>query len=317
MAFGASTTTDEVLEGVDLTGRTALVTGSSGGIGKETARALAAHGAHVIMAARDVAKNAVAIGEIKAAHPQAKVEPATVDLASLASVRSFADAFVASHAELNLLIANAGVMGCPFAKTADGFEMQFGTNHLGHFVLVNRLAPTLVAGAPSRVVMVSSYAHQFGDTDLEDPNFERTEYDKFLSYGRSKTANIQFAVELDRRLRGRGVRAFALHPGAIATELARHTQADDMKAMRALAKARADRPTVTFKPVPAGAATSVYAAVSRDLDDQGGLYLEDCHVAEQYEEMHHDGVRKYALDGDHAARLWRLSETLVGETFPL
>jgi NAD(P)-dependent dehydrogenase (short-subunit alcohol dehydrogenase family) len=222
--FGAESTTDEVLDGVDLTGRWALVTGASAGLGQETARALAAHGASVVLGVRDPAKGESAAVPIReaAAAGGGDVELRAVDLASLASVRAFCDSMLADHDELALLIANAGVMACPESKTADGFEMQLGTNHLGHFVLVNRLVPLLLAASPSRVVCLTSAGHRFADVDLDDPAFEHTPYNPWVAYGRSKTANVLFAVELDRRLRADGVRACAVHPGGIMTELGRH-----------------------------------------------------------------------------------------------
>jgi NAD(P)-dependent dehydrogenase (short-subunit alcohol dehydrogenase family) len=303
--MGADTTTDEVLDGHDLTGTVALVTGASAGLGVETVRALVAHGATVIGGVRDVAKAERALDGVPC-------ELRQVDLADLASVRVFCDGVLADHERLDLLIANAGVMAPPEGRTADGFETQFGTNHLGHFVLVNRLVPLLVAGAPSRVVILSSAGHRMADVDLDDPNFERTPYDPWLGYGRSKTANILFAVELDRRLRGRGVRAAAVHPGTIRTELSRHMTEESMNA---LLERRGPRP-MTFKSVEAGAATSVWAAVAADADAIGGRYCEDCGVSDlTTDPASATGVHAYALDPERAAALWALSEELVGEVF--
>jgi NAD(P)-dependent dehydrogenase (short-subunit alcohol dehydrogenase family) len=313
--FGTATTADEVLDGVDLSGKVALVTGTSTGLGKETSRALASKGARVIMTARDEARGAAAVEQVKAAVPGADAELELVELGSLASVRAFAGRVLDRHPEIHILIANAGVMAAPLGRTDEGFELQFGTNHLGHFVLVNRLVPALLKGAPSRVVMVSSFGHQLGDIDFDDPNYQRRDYDKFAAYGQSKTANVLFAVELDRRLRSRGVRSYALHPGAIRTELGRHLDAGDLSAMRARA-GRAPGTVARPKSVPAGAATSVWAATSPDLADRGGIYLEDCHIAETRSEMGLDGVRDYAVDGERARRLWTLSEELVAEQFP-
>src|SRR6185436_11253238 len=209
--------------------------------------ALAAHSATVIMTARDLAKGERAADIVRAeAAPNASVELRELDLASLASVRACADQLLAEGKPLNVLIANAGVMAAPQGKTADGFETQFGTNHLGHFVFVNRLVPLLLEGAPSRIVVLSSSGHRFSDVDLDDPGFERTPYDAWTAYGRSKTANVLFAVELDRRLRDRGVRATALHPGGIVTDLGRHLTDETMGA---LIEARGDA-DVTFKSVP-------------------------------------------------------------------
>src|SRR5271168_858334 len=205
-SFGAESTTDAVLEGVNLSGKRVLVTGVSAGLGVETARALVAHGADVVGAARDLVKAKEATAGVRAA---AKIgggfDLVELDLASLDSVRVCANALVDDGGPLDLVIANAGVMACPFGKTADGFETQFGANHLGHFVLVNRIASLMKPG--SRLVNLSAAGHRYSDVDLDDPNFERTPYDPWAAYGRSKTANILFAVEFDRRHKADGVRA--------------------------------------------------------------------------------------------------------------
>ena len=229
-AFGAETTTDDVLEGIDLAGKRVLVTGVSAGLGVETARTLAAHGAQVVGAARNLDKAHKATEAVRA---QAKngggLELVELDLASLTSVRACADALVADGKGFDAVIANAGVMATPQGKTADGFEMQFGTNHLGHFVLVNRIASLMKSG--SRLVNLSSSGHRFSDVDLDDPNFERTPYTEFGAYGRSKTANVLFAVEFDRRHKARGIRATAVHPGGIQTELGRYMTPDVIEGM--------------------------------------------------------------------------------------
>jgi NAD(P)-dependent dehydrogenase (short-subunit alcohol dehydrogenase family) len=227
-------------------------------------------------------------------------------------VRAFCDGVLADHSHLELLVANAGVMAAPEGRTADGFETQFGTNHLGHFVLVNRLVPLLLAGAPSRVVLLSSGGHRLADVDLDDPNFEQTPYDPWTAYGRSKTANVLFAVELDRRLRDRDVRATAVHPGVIATELSRHMTDETLTA---LLERRGSRP-MNRKSVEAGAATSVWAGVAADAHAVGGRYCEDCSVSEITTDPESaTGVTAYALDQERAAALWARSEELVGETF--
>ncbi len=220
--FGATSTTDEVLSGVNLQGKRILVTGVSAGLGIETARSLAAHGADVVGAARDLKKAEAATAQVRrdAATAGGSFELVALDLASLKSVRECADELLAKGQFFDVVIANAGVMATPFGHTADGFETQFGTNHLGHFVLINRIAPLLRKG--SRLINLSSAGHRFSNVDLDDPNFERTPYEPFVAYGRSKTANILFAVAFDRRHRGRGVRAAAVHPGVIQTELGRH-----------------------------------------------------------------------------------------------
>jgi NAD(P)-dependent dehydrogenase (short-subunit alcohol dehydrogenase family) len=316
-AFGAQSTTDEVLEGVDLSGKRILITGTSAGIGVESARALAARGAHVVGAARDLDKAKRATeGVVKGGF-----ELVELDLASLRSVRASADALLAQGKAFDVVIANAGVMACPQGKTEDGFETQFGTNHLGHFVFVNRIAPLLRTGG--RMVSLSSLGHRFADVDLDDPNFERTPYTEFGAYGRSKTANALFAVAFDRRHRERGVRAASVHPGAIPTELARHMTPElreaQMKRIKE-AQAKGDRPILgaafAFKTVPQGAATSVWAGVVADGDELAGRYCEDCHVAEISRDPDaRSGVMPYAQDAERAEALWALSERMVGEKF--
>src|ERR1700746_1282043 len=224
--WGATSTTDEVLSGIDLHGKRVLVTGVSAGIGDETARARAAHGAHVTEAAGDLEKAAAATVQVRkdAAANGDGFELVALDLASLKSVRACADELLARGEAFDVVIANAGVMAPPFGHTVDGFETQFGTNHLGHFVLVNRIAPLIRAGG--RLVNLASFGAPFSNVNLDDPNFERTGYDPFVAYGRSKTANILFAVAFDKRHRGRGVRAAAVHPGGIQTELGRHVSND-------------------------------------------------------------------------------------------
>ena len=318
--FGAKSTTDDVLAGVDLSGKRVLVTGVSAGLGVETARVLAAHGADVVGAARDLAKaeGATAVVREAAAKSGGSLELIALDLASLASVRAAADALVKDGRGFDLVIANAGVMATPLGKTADGFETQFGTNHLGHFTFINRIASLLKAGA--RVVSLASSGHRFSDVNLEDPNFETTEYTPFGAYGRSKTANILFAVEFDRRHKDRGVRAVAVHPGGIQTELARHLDPSFIQGMienlNAQAKA-AGGDAFEWKTIPQGAATSVWAGVVAPVETVGGLYCEDCHVAELVDDASQvrAGVRSYALDAKNAQALWALSEKMVGETF--
>jgi NAD(P)-dependent dehydrogenase (short-subunit alcohol dehydrogenase family) len=239
-SFGAESTTDEVLEGVSLSGRRVLVTGVSAGLGVETARALAAHGAEVVGAARDLTKAKTATASVRAdAANGGSLELIELDLASLASVRACAAALVANGKPFDLVICNAGVMATPFGKTADGFETQFGTNHLGHFVLVNRIASLMKPGG--RLVNLSSAGHQLSDVDLDDPNFERAPYSAWASYGRSKTANILFAVEFDRRHKDRGIRAAALHPGAIQTELSRYLDEEAWRELKSWRRSGACR----------------------------------------------------------------------------
>jgi NAD(P)-dependent dehydrogenase (short-subunit alcohol dehydrogenase family) len=313
--FGAESTADEVLEGVNLSGKRVLVTGVSAGLGVETARSLVAHGATVVGTARDLSKARRALAE--AGNPA--VELVEMDLASLASVRKAADDLLKRAKPFDAIIANAGVMACPQGKTADGFETQFGTNHLGHFVFVNKLVPLLHAG--SRIVTLSSAGHQISDVNLEDPNFEHTEYQPFTGYGRSKTANILYAVALDNRLKGRGIRATSIHPGGIQTELGRHMTPELVEQMMARINRDAkpgQAPAFRFKSVPQGSATSVWAGFVGAADAVGGHYCEDCHVCEVNDDANSRvGVRSYALNLDRANALWRKSEEMVGERFTL
>lgn len=320
MPFGATSTTDDVLSGMDLRGKRALVTGVSAGLGVETARALAAHGMQVVGAARDLAKAEAATAVIRNQVANGgSLELVQLDLASLANVRACADRLLADGRTFDLVIANAGVMATPLGRTMDGFETQFGTNHLGHFVLVNRIAPLIAPGG--RLVNVSSAGHRYSDVDLEDPNFEHTPYEPMIAYGRSKTANILFAVAFDRRHRARGVRATALHPGGIQTELSRHIGYDRVEQM--LERINADlaaqgKPPFQFKSIPQGAATSVWAGIVAAADAVGGRYCENCHVSEVTEGLINagsEGVRAYALDPEHAEALWAKSEEMVGERF--
>jgi len=316
--FGDESTTDEVLEGVNLSGKRVLVTGASAGLGVETARTLAAHGATVVGAARDLDKAKRATEVVaKDAKNGGSLELVALDLASLKSVRTCADALVKAGKPFDVVICNAGVMACPKGTTSDGFETQFGTNHLGHFVLVNRIASLMKRG--SRLVNLSSAGHRFADVDIDDPNFEHTPYTEFGAYGRSKTANILFAVEFDRRHKGEGVRATAVHPGGIQTELGRYMTPElrDMmiKSIDEGNKA-AGLPAFKWKTIPQGAATTVWSGFVASADEVGGKYCEDCHVAEIIDNpAARGGVRPYALNPDHAKALWAKSEEMVGERF--
>ena len=319
--FGATSTTEDVLSGVNLKGKRILVTGASAGLGVETARALAAHGAHVVGAARDLTKAEGATAQVRkdAAASGGSFELVALDLANLKSVRACADGLLAKGEPFDVIIANAGVMATPFGHTADGFETQFGTNHLGHFVLVNRIAPLIRAGG--RLINLSSAGHRYSNVDLNDPNFEHTPYEPFVAYGRSKTANILFAVAFDDRHRERGVRAAAVHPGVIQTELARYVDADRLQALmdRINKDMAAAGKVFHWKSVPQGAATSVWAAVVAPAEEIGGHYCEDCHVGQIVPDDVaigvSQGVRRYALDPKNAEALWKKSEELVGESF--
>jgi NAD(P)-dependent dehydrogenase (short-subunit alcohol dehydrogenase family) len=321
--FGATSTAEDVLVGASLQGKRILVTGVSAGLGVETARSLAGHGAHVVGAARDLAKAETAKAQVRkdAAAHGGSFELVTLDLANLKSVRACADKLLTKGDLFDVVIANAGVMATPFGHTADGFETQFGTNHLGHFVLVNRIASLFRAGA--RLINLSSSGHRFSNVNLEDPNFERTPYEPFAAYGRSKTANILFAVAFDRRHRERRVRAAAVHPGGIQTELGRHMDQGHVKTMiDQMNKQLAAEGKAPFqwKTIPQGAATSVWAGIVAPADEIGGRYCENCHVGNIVPDdvtisATSEGVRGYALDPNTAEALWKKSEELVGESF--
>jgi NAD(P)-dependent dehydrogenase (short-subunit alcohol dehydrogenase family) len=311
--FGHDTTTDEALGGMDFAGKLALVTGGTAGLGVETARALAAHGAAIVITARDMARGEQVVAEIIESTGNRAVEVMEMELGSLASIRRFAESFLAKHDRLDLLINNAGVMACPYMETQDGFEMQFGTNHLGHFLMTNLLAPALIKAAPSRVVALSSRGHHMSNVDFDDVGFKNREYDKWVSYGQSKTSNVLFAVGLEKRLAASGVHAYAVHPGVIMTELGRHMDENDLATLQARSESLGGW---AVKSIPAGAATSVYAATAPELEGKGGIYLEDCHVSDiNDEENAVEGVRSYALDAEAAEKLWALSEEMVGQQF--
>jgi NAD(P)-dependent dehydrogenase (short-subunit alcohol dehydrogenase family) len=321
--FGATSTTDDVLSGLILKGKRILVTGVSAGLGVETARSLAAHGADVVGAARDLAKAKAVTEQVRraAATNGGSFELIELDLANLKSVRACADRLVAKGEKFDVVIANAGVMATPLGHTADGFETQFGTNHLGHFVLVNRIASLIREGG--RLINLSSLGHRYSNVDLDDLNFERTPYEPFLAYGRSKSANILFAVAFDKRHRERGVRAAAVHPGVIHTELGRHVDASAIEKIieqRNRQLAAEGKPAFQWKTIPQGAATSVWAGVVAPAEEIGGRYCEDCHVAHLVPDnvstdTMSEGVLGYALDERNAEALWKKSEEMVGESF--
>jgi NAD(P)-dependent dehydrogenase (short-subunit alcohol dehydrogenase family) len=315
-------TAAEVLEGIDLAGKRVLITGVSSGIGVETARAFLTCGANVVGTARDLTKvNDTALSLDNRDESSGKFELVELDLASLQSVRSCADLLIREGQGFDIVIANAGVMACPMEQTADGFEMQFGTNHLGHFLLINRIAPLIRDGG--RVVMVSSSGHRGGDVDLDDPNFKVTPYNPWKAYARSKTANILFAVEFDRRHARRGVRACAVHPGRVDTGLFRHLGEgglDGIVAMVDKVRAKQGLPPSTTRSPAQGAATSAWAAVIAGPEEIAGRFCENCSVSpvSDSEERLGDivGVRSYAVDPERARVLWEKSEGWVGEAFP-
>ena len=301
----------QVVEGIDLSGKVCVITGASSGLGRESARALAAAGAHVVLAARNREALAGTVGWITAEVPGAKISTVHLDLTALASVRAAATAIREITPVVHVLMNNAGVMFTPFGRTHDGFEIQIGTNHFGHFELTRLLVPQLAAAQGARVVILSSGGYVLGDVDLEDPNWEHREYDKFIAYGASKTANILHAVEADQRLRDLRIRAYVVHPGTVATSLARYMSPADFSQLRkyaAASTAARGEPTdgyLEFTMPEHGAATQVWEAVSPELADQGGLYLEDCSVS--------DTVAPHARDTERAAALWLLSEKLCAQ----
>ena len=301
----------QVVSGIDLSDKVCVITGASSGLGRESARALAAAGAQVVLAARNTNALAEADRWVHAEVPDAKTSTVPLDLTSLDSVRAAAAAIRNVTSVVHVLMNNAGVMFTPFGRTHDGFEMQIGTNHFGHFELTRLLVPQLAAAEGARLVILSSGGHVMGDVDFDDPNWETREYDKFVAYGASKTANILHAVEADRRLREIGIRAYAVNPGTVATSLARYMSRSDFSQLRkfvaANSEARGEESDgfLDFVMPEQGAATQVWAAVSPELADQGALYLEDCGVSE--------AVAPYARDAQHAAELWMLSEKLCAQ----
>jgi NAD(P)-dependent dehydrogenase (short-subunit alcohol dehydrogenase family) len=313
-AFGWSSTTDEVLAGKDLSGLTVFVTGANSGLGQETARAMAAKGAHVVMAGRDSAKLDEAVAAITASVPDARLETIICDLGNLAQLRACGAEARSRLAKIDLLINNAGVMACPFSHTADGFEMQFGTNHLGHFALTAELLPLIERGSAKRIVNLSSRGHHFSPTQLDDPNYQSRAYDPWEAYGSAKTANILFSVGLEARLADRGIHAYAVHPGGIQTNLGRHMTEEMIATL--MARVTTKDANFAWKTIPQGAATSCWAATAPEIEGAGGVYCEDCHVAALDDTADDKGVRSYALDRANADRLWALSEELTGVTYP-
>jgi NAD(P)-dependent dehydrogenase (short-subunit alcohol dehydrogenase family) len=312
--FGAETSAEEAARNIDLSGQTIVLTGGSAGLGVETARVLAACGARIVSVVRDEAKGRAAAETIRQSVPNADIEIAVLDLFDLDSVRRGADDIAKRFPRIERLINNAGVMACPLGRTAQGLDTQLGTNHLGHFVLTARLIPALLAGAPARIVNLSSAGHRMSPFRFDDPFFEKDDYNKWVAYGQAKTANVLFSVALDKRFKDRGIRSYAVHPGAIQTELGRHMDENDLKD---LMDQRKGRSPMIFKQVPQGAATTVWAATAPELDGHGGLYCEDCGVAEPIEDPSMDqGIMSWALDEEAADRLWALSEEWSGETFP-
>lgn len=308
--FGRHSEPHEVLAGIDLTGKNAIVTGGYSGIGLETVRALAAVGASVTVPARDTAKAHEAltgmIGEIRIV---------AMDLADIASVQRFASGYAADTTRLDLLINNAGVMACPETRVGPGWELQFGTNHMGHFALATTLLPLLQRSGDCRVVALSSTGHKLSDIRWDDPNWTDGSYDKWKAYGQSKTANALFAVGINARLANSGGMAFAVHPGGIMTPLQRHLPTEEMVALGWLnAQGEiSDSARAMFKTPTQGCTTTLWAATSPLLEGKGGVYCEDCNIAavSDGEPVRYRNVEPYAVDTDSAERLWALSEALL------
>jgi NAD(P)-dependent dehydrogenase (short-subunit alcohol dehydrogenase family) len=309
--FGYRTTALEVVQGVNLTGKHAVVTGCYAGIGVETVRALAAAGAKVTMACRDGDKAAAVAAELASQTGAGRVDSAVLDLGSVAAVKSFAASYRAEHDKLDILINNGAVMACPQAKTSDGFEMQFGVNHIGHFVLFNELLPLLKAAGSARVVCLSSTGHFISPVMFEDIHFEKRDYDPWASYGQSKTACALLAVGIQARYARDGIEGFAVHPGGIMTTLQRHMSEEDIQSRGWVDEQ--GNVNERFKTVEQGASTSVYAATAPELTGKGGCYLEDCGIAEVVQARPElpKGVMSYALDKAAADKLWTLSEEMV------
>ncbi|MEV6271775.1 SDR family NAD(P)-dependent oxidoreductase [Kribbella sp. NPDC051936] len=299
--FGHDSTADEVLAGIDLTGKLAIVTGGYSGLGLETTKALARAGAHVVVPARRPDAAREILGDL--------AEVDELDLGSLDGVEAFAGRFLASGRPVDIVIDNAAIMASPETRVGPGWEAQFATNHLGHFALVNRLWPAIAADGGGRVVSVSSTGHRRSDIRWDDLEF-RLGYDKWEAYGQAKTANVLFAVQLDALGKDFGVRAFALHPGGILTPLQRHLTREEMVGYGWIDE-DGNPLNPGFKSPEQGAATQVWAATSPQLDGIGGVFLEDCEVAEVSTDDT-PGVRPYAIDPRSAERLWTVSAELTG-----
>lgn len=313
MTFNGRTTSEEIVEGLDITGKTIVVTGSSAGLGYEAARVLAGTGAEIVMVARNPEKNAKAAARIIAGQPDAKLRLVTMNLGELASVRRAGAEILAAHPKIHALINNAGIMGGPYIVTPDGLELHLATNHIGPFLFTNLLYPALKAAVPSRIVILSSAGHRMPGFDLNDLNFTRRDYNYQLAYCQSKRANVLHAVALTKRLAGTGITANSVHPGAIRTEVFRDlTEADVQGAFTWSSASGSPEKSPTQ-----GAATEVWAAVSPELDGVSGLYLEDCHIAEHIPsgDFGAAGVIEEALHEGMAEQLWEASEKIVGQKF--
>lgn len=303
--FNKSSTASEVLADLDLAGKTAIITGGHSGLGFESTKALAAAGAHIIVGARNIATAKEQLRDIS------NIDVKLLDLSDLASVKKFSNEMVSSNIRIDMLICNAGVMACPETRVGQGWELQFATNHIGHYVLTNLIWNTLNPGA--RIVCVSSAGHHSSPMRWDDVHFEKEAYDKWIAYGQSKTANALFALQLDEYGKKRNIRAFSLHPGKIFTPLQRHLTTEEMIAAGWL-DAAGKPADPTFKTPEQGAATQVWAATSPMLAGLGGLYCEDCEIARPASEYSEPfcGVCEYAIDLKEAKRLWEYTSELTG-----
>lgn len=331
--FNAESTTSDVIQGIDLNGKVAVVTGASTGLGLETARTLSAAGAQVVMVARNNEKLTKAMKTIHAEQNKAKLFPLIMDLNDQESVRTAAKSLSDDFSSIDYLINNAGVMACAFDTTVQGIESQFGCNHIGHFLFTCLVIPLLKQSEAARVISLSSAGHKIASVDLSDINFEKRGYEKWTAYGQSKSANALFALELNKRLEGSNISAFSVHPGMIMTELGRHLDEDDIKMLvgspkkdknidsedtaKDLLKAegKSEKKSSPFKTIPQGAATSVWAATSDSLQGKGGEYLENCQIAEANIKSMNGGFADHIVDAELASALWELSEDLVNEEF--
>ncbi|MEX1032350.1 MAG: SDR family NAD(P)-dependent oxidoreductase [Cellvibrionaceae bacterium] len=314
--LGRNSTALDIIEGIDLKGKIAIVTGGSSGIGTETARALAVAGAELILPTRDLEYGSAIADKLITESGNSKIRNYEMDLSDFDSVRRFADNFMTEYRQLDILVNNAGIMACPPGRCRQGYELHFSVNHLGHFLLTACLSPCLLASAASRVVTLSSVCHRLSPVVFDDLHFNHRSYDKWLAYGQSKTATALFALALNERLQGYGGSAFAVHPGSIMTNLQRHMNRQEMVALGWIDKK--NNIHRSFKSAAQGAATTVWAATTSHLADRGGAYCEDCQVAEPAREgSTRRGVSPYARDLQTATYLWDVSERLVDQPFCL
>lgn len=312
--FNRDSTADDVLEGVDLTARTAIITGASGGLGAETARALVSKGCAVTITARNISKGQGVVDSVLREFPDAEIDVGELELSVPDSINAFSEEWLAKHGQLDMLILNAGIMACPLSRTQQGWEMQLATNHFGHFLLTQQLMPALTKAGQdrgARVIALSSAGHVMSGVLFDDLHFENNEYNPWIAYGQSKSANALFALELDKRVSEQNIRAFSVHPGMIHTDLARHL---DEKTITDMLERMASAPKMQAKTIPCGAATSVWAATAPELNDAGGIYLADCAIAPSATEQD-GGYEAHISDHDAASHLWQVTEDALGVKF--